>query len=153
VVKHAFDYSLNPFYIFNMKKITYKDYIGISNSRCSSISLKGMLILVYLVKPSQSIIDTVLRWFNIYAWYTKTLFWCPLKSTLSIKNYGSIGKKSRGIYSNLWYELTDANVKNLLYMTDHATQRFNFVNWIRDSKFQKVTNKKLKELLDKHLPK
>jgi hypothetical protein len=136
-----------------MEKITYKDYIGISHSRLSDISRKGLLVLVYFIKPSQSIIDTVLRWFNIYVWYTKTMFWCPLKSTLSTDCYGAVGKKSRGIYSNLWYELTDANVKNLSYMTTNATQRFNFANWIRDSKFQKVTNKKLKELLDKHLPK
>jgi hypothetical protein len=136
-----------------MEKITYKDYIGISNIRCSSTTVKGVLVLVYLIKPSVSFIDTILRGIGVYTMYTKVLFWCPLKSTLSAGNYGSIGKRSRGIYSNLWYELTNANVTELLYMTEHATQRFNFLNWISDQKFQKVTNKKLKECLDRHLPK
>jgi hypothetical protein len=136
-----------------MDKITYKDYIGITRHFISDTNVKGMVIKLQFIKPAVSLFDKICRWVQFYTVYTEIVFWCPLKSTLSTGNYGAVGKKSRGIYSNLWYELTDANVKNLMYMDAHATERYNFVNWIRDNKFHKVTNKKLKEYLDKYLPK
>jgi hypothetical protein len=134
-----------------MDKIKYKDYIGITRSKRLSISVKGMLVSIRFIKPPVWILDKIYRWLGIYSIYTEVLFWCPLKSTLSIGTYGANGKKSRGVYSNLWYELTDTNYINLQYLIKNATQRFNFVNWIRDCKFQKVTNKNMKKRLDEHL--
>jgi hypothetical protein len=71
---------------------------------------------------------------------------------ISTDSYGAIGKKSRGKYSNLWFELSNANVDLLKYLATNATKRFDFQSWTRDQKFRKVTNKKLKEYLDLYLP-
>lgn len=135
-----------------MNKITYKDYTVITRSDRTTTDFNGMLIRVKFAKRSISILETFCRKIGIYLRTTNVYFWCPLKSILSINTYGAIGKKSRGKYSNLWFELNSANVENLKYLTKNATQRFNFLNWIRDCKFQKVTNKKLKEYLDQYLP-
>ena len=134
-----------------MDKLIYKDYIGIIRIRHSTVGVRGALIKARFIKTPMFLLDKIYRWVGIYTIYTEILFWCPFKATLSNGNYGTIGKKSRGKYSNLWYEIKSTKTNEFKYMLKHATERFNFCNWINDCKFQKLTNKKLKKYLDQYL--
>jgi hypothetical protein len=136
-----------------MVKTTYKDYIGITRSIKESTELGGILVSVKFINQYKTILQKILSFIRVYISYTVVYFWCPFKCNLSTNSYGTIGKRSRGNYSNLWLELSNANVDVLKYLVKEARQCFDLQSWIRNQKFQKVTNKKLKEHLDMYLPK
>ena len=138
-----------------MTKLKYKDYDGIAYSECdihTETIFKGKLIKVYFIKDINTF-NKLLNSIGLHFWVYKVYFWCPYKSILSIANYGTIGKKSRGKYSNLWFELGETNVTDLERSVMNYKSRFNMYNWVRKSKLYKVTNKELKAYLEEYIPK
>jgi hypothetical protein len=133
-----------------MKKITYHNYfIGITRSlRVCEDYLGGVVVAAVFVAPAVILLDKILYWLGIYPNKRTMYFWCPYKESLSSGNYGSVGKKKRGKYSNLWFELDAKFDYEILKITKPAK-----VTAFGDTKLSKVTNKKVKEILDECLPK
>jgi len=129
-----------------MIKTTYKAFIGITRGKAYNNKFSGKIVKVNFAVEPEGIVEKILAFIGIHLRCREIYFWCPLKAVLSEGDYGLIGKKSRGKYSNVWFELTNTSgvplsiLKNLITLS--AIDKLSPI---------RVTNKKMKEYLDGYL--
>lgn len=154
-----------------MIELKYKRYAGTIYAgirRTSVIKdkerlLKGKLVKVTFITDWKTLLfdkPITLQKLWRFLWGYKVYFWCPYKDLLPYKelledrNYGTVGKKSRGEFSNIWYDLGRVNVNYILKSPKNALiNNFNISVLTRPEQIIKVRDKHLKKHLDLYLNK
>jgi len=129
------------------------NYVDLVRTRAiEGKTINGKLVKSTLIEKPLSLFQKILLFMGLPLHGKVFYFWCPYKSILSNANYGTLGKKSRGRYSKLWYVLDPANapelVRDLL-----KTGLLSPAIIAKHLHPTRVTNKRLKDHLDMYLPK